>query len=234
MKKIFEIIFVFILCLTSFCVGWVMSLKHQKTAFKKQASTLSQKEMASLREPPKSLALEESSLMNFPLPNIPISVSEGSSNASEGGDGETQMGPLSQDQNPSKEGESLEKQKPEQKTDPQAEESSLLKEMKKRMDKFDKLNRKAFNRIKKRQNVFNEKGQYSFLINVFSKEDEAIKYAQNLRGQFPLWNFFLRPDKQNLRVYLGPFLTKDRAGDFIKALPDPKPFPNYFLELEGF
>ena len=59
-----------------------------------------------------------------------------------------------------------------------------------------------------------------------------MEYVQKLRGRFPLWGFFLRPDRQNLRVYLGPFLTKERATDFIKALPNPKPFPNYFLEAE--
>ena len=103
----------------------------------------------------------------------------------------------------------------------------------KRKEKFDKLNHKAFERIKNRQNVFNVRGRFSFLINVFSKEKEAVEYVQKLRGRFPLWGFFLKPDRQNLRVYLGPFLTKDRAGDFIKTLPDPKPFPNYFLEMEG-
>lgn len=235
MKKIFEVIFVFILCLSSFCVGWVMSLKHQKKAVEEQASALSLKESDSLREPLNSLTLAETSLINFPSSHPPLSVSESSSNISEEGAGETQRGLLSQDQHPPKETESPEKQKTKQKTDQQAEdeESPLLKEMKKRRDKFNKLNRKAFEQIKNRQNVFKERGQYSFLINVFSKEDEAIKYVQRLRGQFPLWNFFLRPDKQNLRVYLGPFLTKERAGDFIKVLPDPKPFPNYFLELEG-
>ena len=138
--------------------------------------------------------------------------------------------PSSEDKkSPEKEAASV-KQKAEQ----QEENSPLLVAEKKRKDKFYEFNRKAFDQIKNRQNVFNEKGQYSFLINVFSKEKEAMQYVKKLREQFPLWSFFLRPDKQNLRVYLGPFLTKERAGDFIKALPDPKPFPNYFLESEGF
>ena len=97
-------------------------------------------------------------------------------------------------------------------------------------EKFKKINQNAFRKIKNKQNIFHERGEFSFLINVFSKEKEAMEYVENLRLKFPTWNFFFKPDRQNLRIYLGPFPTKTKAKNFIKTIPDPKPFPNYFLE----
>ena len=224
MKKIFEIIFMFVICLTSFIAGWVMSLRYQKKISLEQISSASSKTLRSvesegLRKEPNHLTLEETSLINLPSSDSPSSSSESVSEAAE---------VIKNVQ---------EKELPNQaistKDQEEAEDPPLSDSEKKRRDKFDKLNREDFDRIKNRQNVFNERGRVSFLINVFSKEDEAMEYVQKLRGQFPLWGFFLKPDKQNLRVYLGPFLTKERAADFIKVLPDPKPFPNYFMETEG-
>ena len=228
MKKILEIVFVFLICLASFFAGWVMSLKYQKKLSREHAPADSAESFAlskTLKEDPSRLTLEETSLINLPAPDFSSSPPENLSYKEE----IKETAPLeSSPAGKLPEPVSLSEEQKEQKKKPVFSDSE-----KKQMDKFDKLNQKAFYRIKNRQNVFNERGQFSFLINVFSKEAEAMKYVQKLRGEFPLWGFFLKPDRQNLRVYLGPFLTKARAADFIKALPDPKPFPNYFLEAEG-
>ncbi|MCY4512301.1 MAG: SPOR domain-containing protein, partial [Bdellovibrionales bacterium] len=209
MKKIFEIIFVFIICLASFCAGWVMSLRYQKKALMEQASSVSLPEMEFLREISNSPDLAETSLTNLPPQIFSPLVSENPSDTLKVVE-ETQAEPSSEDKKSPEKTAASAKQKVEQ---PEEKEKSLLLDAeKKRKDKFDEFNRKAFDQIKGRQNVFMEKGKYSFLINVFSREKEAMQYVKKLRGQFPLWNFFLRPDKQNLRVYLGPFLTKERAG----------------------
>lgn len=224
MKKIFEIIFMFVICLASFITGWVMSLRYQKKISPEQISSASSKKPDSmeseiLQKEPNHLTLGETSLVNLPSSDSPPPSLESVSETAN----------VTEDVN----GKKMPSQVISTKEQEAVEDPPLSNPEKKRKDKFDELNREAFNRIKNRQNVFNERGQVSFLINVFSKENEAMEYVQKLRGQFPLWGFFLKPDKQNLRVYLGPFLTKERAADFIKVLPDPKPFPNYFLETEG-
>ena len=226
MKKILEIVFVFVICLTSFFAGWVMSLKYQKRISRGNASPAAESPaLSETTENPTPLTPGETSLTNLPTPDPSPSSSENSSPA-----GEMKKAPPPEDPSAG----TLPPPDPLSEERKEAEEQPPLSDSEvKRKKKFDKLNRKAFSRIKNRQNVFNERGQFSFLINVFSKEDEAVEYVQKLRGRFPLWGFFLKPDRQNLRVYLGPFPTKDRAADFIKALPDPKPFPNYFLEAEG-
>ena len=233
MKKILEIVFVFVLCLASFCAGWVMSLKYQEKLSREKASLDSSEDPVLSKiskDSPPQLTLGETSLTNLPASDF-SSSSENLPGKAEIKETEPSGGsPVGKlPESASVAGEQKEVKQREEEGKP-----SLSDLEKNRKDKFDKLNRKAFSRIKNRQNVFNERGQFSFLINVFSKEAEAMDYAQKLRGQFPLWGFFLKPDRKNLRVYLGPFLTKGRAADFIKALPDPKPFPNYFLEEEGF
>ena len=233
MKKILEIVFVFIICLASFFAGWVMSLKYQEGLSWGKASLASSENPAfskTSKENPPRLTLGETSLTNLPPSDLSSLPSENPSHKAETKEVKSLKSPpagkLPEPAAVPEEQKEIEQR--EKKGKP-----SLSDLEKKRKDKFDKLNQKAFYRIKNRQNVFNERGQFSFLINVFSKEEEAMEYVQKLRGQFPLWGFFLKPDQQNLRVYLGPFLTKARAADFIKALPDPKPFPNYFLETEG-
>ena len=106
-------------------------------------------------------------------------------------------------------------------------ENALLREK-----KYQKFNKKEFTKIENQQSFFTREGQYSFLINAFSKEKPALEYIEKLKTRFPVWNFFIRPDKIHLRVYLGPFKTKREALEFINKITAPSPFPNYFLEKE--
>ena len=99
--------------------------------------------------------------------------------------------------------------------------------------KYHSFNNQAFLKIKGRQAFFTSEGKYSFLINVFSQEKPALEHIKNLKNRFPLWSFFIKPDRNHLRVYLGPFQSKKEALDFIKNIPSPTPFPNYFLEEES-
>lgn len=101
-------------------------------------------------------------------------------------------------------------------------------------EKYLQFNKEEFAKIKDQQSFFSKEGQYSFLINVFSEEKSAFAYIEKLKKRFPVWNFFIRPDKIQLRVYLGPFETKKEALNFIEKIPAPSPFPNYFLEKETF
>ena len=100
-------------------------------------------------------------------------------------------------------------------------------------EKYHSLNQQEFLKIKDRQSFFKSEGKYSFLINVFSTEKQTFEYIKNLKNRFPLWSFFIRSDRNHLRVYLGPFQTKKQALEFIKNIPSPSPFPNYFLEEES-
>ena len=241
MKRYLEIIFMFVVCLASFCAGWLMSLRHQKKLSQIAPSVTAPPEN---RLFPKQSLFAENPLepdisprpLTFaappPLPPPAINKVEPplppppppAGHSASAGKGEIKTTSANVIKQAPPLPPPLAKPKEERPL------SGLELERKK---SFDKLNHEAFERIKNRQNVFNARGKFSFLINVFSKEKEAVKYVQKLRGRFPLWGFFLKPERQNIRIYLGPFLTKERAGDFIKTLPDPKPFPNYFLEMEG-
>ena len=119
---------------------------------------------------------------------------------------------------------------------PQDTKQSVLekKDTSSREEKYLQFNKKEFAKIEDQQSFFSKKGQYSFLINVFSEEKSAFAYIEKLKKRFPVWNFFIRPDKVQLRVYLGPFETKKEALKFIEKIPAPSPFPNYFLEKETF
>ena len=97
-------------------------------------------------------------------------------------------------------------------------------------EKYDKMNREQLILISEDQSFFTARGQYSFLINAFAQEEKALEYIQRLKKKFPLWSFLIKAKKQKLKIYLGPFDTEKSAGEFIKTLPEPSPFPGYFLE----
>ena len=241
MKRTLEIIFMFAVCLASFCAGWVMSLRHQKNLSQTTPSIAPLPENRFFPKPKQTATGNpmESAFDTFLAPPL-----TGKPSSAPPERAKSPFSPALPSKNLSPAPDSGEAKTPAENTTKnqpappplakKAEEKRPLSGSElKRKEKLDKLNRKAFERIKNRQNVFNARGRFSFLINVFSKEKEAVEYVQKLRGRFPLWGFFLKPDRQNFRVYLGPFLSKERAGDFIKTFPDPKPFPNYFLEMEG-
>lgn len=99
--------------------------------------------------------------------------------------------------------------------------------------KYKAFNQEGFIKTQGEQKYFSIDGQYSLLINVLSAEKSARDYIKSLKNRFPLWNFFIKPDSPQLRIYLGPFKTKSEALKFIENLPTPSPFPNYFMEEEG-
>ena len=106
-------------------------------------------------------------------------------------------------------------------------------EVKKQVEKIRKRNKENFLKLTEKETSFSSSGKYSFLINVFSQEKEALAYIKRLKTQFPVWNFFINLDNNiNFRIYLGPFNTKQEAQKFINNLSS-KPFPNYFLENVG-
>ena len=98
---------------------------------------------------------------------------------------------------------------------------------------YNKKNWQAFSQVKNRQKYFFFNGKYSFLINVFSQEEQALDYLKTSRQAHPEWSFFIVEDKNKFRIYLGPFRTKEQASSFMNQITDPKPFPNYFLEKRG-
>lgn len=100
----------------------------------------------------------------------------------------------------------------------------------KQQEKYDKMNREQLQLISKDQRFFTPKGRYSFLINAFDDEEKALKYIQGLKKKFPLWSFLIKARPRSLKIYLGPFETEKTAAEFIKSIPEPAPFPGYFLE----
>ena len=107
------------------------------------------------------------------------------------------------------------------------------KEITRKQKKHDAANRKYLLNIPNNK-LFLLKGRYSFLVNVFSDETKALKYVQSLRRQYPLWNFFIKIYGGGIKIYLGPFTTKQKADNFINTIPkEPLPFPNYFLEKQS-
>ena len=98
---------------------------------------------------------------------------------------------------------------------------------------YEAFNQEEFVKTQGEKIYFYKDGRYSFLIYVLSVKESAKNYVKSLKTRFPLWNFFIKPDSPQLRIYLGPFKTKSEAMKFIENLPTPSPFPNYFLEEEG-
>ena len=99
---------------------------------------------------------------------------------------------------------------------------------------FNKLNWRAFSKVKNKKKYFFFNGEYSFLINVFSREEEALKYIQNLRSKYPSWSLFIKFVEKNFRVYIGPFKTQKKARLFMsKEVQNPQPFPSHLLQKVG-
>ena len=95
---------------------------------------------------------------------------------------------------------------------------------------YDKKNREQLLKIKGQQKLFTSTGQFSFLVNVFSKPKEALQYNQTIKKQYPTWSFFLKAYSDHVRIYLGPFASKQKALEFKNKLPQPPPFDMNFLE----
>lgn len=98
---------------------------------------------------------------------------------------------------------------------------------------YNKVNRARLLSISKQQTDFVLNGEYSFLVNVFSGEKKALEYIEKLQNKYPLWNFFIKLHKGNIKIYLGPFTSREKALNFMRLAPTPPPFPNYFLEQQA-
>jgi len=109
--------------------------------------------------------------------------------------------------------------------------SELSQELAQKQKQYDILNRKYLLSLPQNPN-FVLKGAYSFLINVFSKEEEAVKYVDKLKKQYPLWNIFIKMYNGGTKIYLGPFETIKKANRFMDSITK-KPFPNYVLEKQS-
>lgn len=105
-----------------------------------------------------------------------------------------------------------------------------LSPLKKLQQEYDKKNREQFARLSSGKKVFSVDGKFSFLVNVFSEQDEAMEFFSKMKSQYPSWSFFLKVHKDHIRVYLGPFSSKEKAMEFKKSQPHPLPFSQDFLE----
>ncbi|MCY4321328.1 MAG: SPOR domain-containing protein [Bdellovibrionaceae bacterium] len=98
-------------------------------------------------------------------------------------------------------------------------------------ERYNKKNKEQLLAIEKEQKFFKTNGKFSFMINVFSDEKKAIQYINQMKGQYPLWSFLLKANKDHIRVYLGPFPSKKLAQEFKDSLSNPTPFSSLeFLE----
>ena len=96
--------------------------------------------------------------------------------------------------------------------------------------KYYKNNLEQLIRILGSQNFFTRDGQFSFLINAFSEEDEALDYVKSMKKNHPLWSFLLKDHGNHIRIYLGPFKSKQKAFEFQENIPDSVYFFRDFLE----
>ena len=91
-------------------------------------------------------------------------------------------------------------------------------------DEYDKKNKEHLLLIEKDQKFFKTTGKFSFMINVFSEQDKAFEFVKEMKQQYPMWSFLLKVHKDHIRVYLGPFPSKELANEFKKSIPQPLPF----------
>ena len=95
---------------------------------------------------------------------------------------------------------------------------------------YDKKNREQLLQISGEQDFFTINGHFGFLVNVFSEQDKALEYVQNMKENYPLWSFLLKAYKDHVRIYLGPFQSKQKALEFKQSIPQQPPFALDFLE----
>ena len=99
---------------------------------------------------------------------------------------------------------------------------------------YDKKNKEQLFSIENQQEFFKPSGKFSFLVNVFSKEEKAFEYIEKMKKEYPFWSFLLKSHGDHIRIYLGPFVSKKEALKFKKELPLPYPFSSLeYLEEVG-
>ncbi len=103
-------------------------------------------------------------------------------------------------------------------------------EWQKLQEEYDKKNRAQLIKIAGNQKFFTIDGKFSFLIDVFSEQEKALDYIQEMKKFYPLWSFLIKAHSGHVRVYLGPFPSKQKALEFKKSIPEPSPFSQIFLE----
>ena len=86
---------------------------------------------------------------------------------------------------------------------------------------FLKKNKAHLLAIENQQKFFKSDGKYSFLVNVFSTQEEALKYFIDRKERYPLWNFLVKAYPDHIRIYLGPFPSKELAMEFKNNLSAP-------------
>lgn len=109
-------------------------------------------------------------------------------------------------------------------------ENSVSSTLQKIQKEYDKKNRKQLMEISGNQKFFKINGNFSFLVNVFSEQTEALNYVKSMKEIYPSWSFLLKAHIDHIRIYLGPFQTKEKALEFQKIIPSPSPFSQLFLE----
>ena len=102
--------------------------------------------------------------------------------------------------------------------------------LKEKQDRYDQKNKEQLTAILENQNIFTKQGQFSFLVNVFSEEEEALEYVKKMKRDYPLWSFLIKVKSDHIRIYLGPIASKEKALKFKNTLPQPLPFSLDFLE----
>jgi len=90
--------------------------------------------------------------------------------------------------------------------------------------KYNETNKEQLLAIEKQQDFFKSTGKFSFLVNVFSKEEKAIEYIETMKKDYPFWSFLLKSHGDHIRIYLGPFVSREEALKFKKELSFPYPF----------
>lgn len=113
---------------------------------------------------------------------------------------------------------------------PTAEKSQEMEDLKKLQLAYDEKNKEQLLQILKDQKFFSLEGKFSFLINVFSERDKALDYIKDMKDKYPLWSFLIKVHKDHVRIYLGPFQSRERALEFKAQIPPPSPFSLDFLE----
>ena len=97
----------------------------------------------------------------------------------------------------------------------------LSPQLKKIREDFFKKNKEQLLAIESQQKFFKSNGKYSFLVNVFSTQDEALEYFGKIKERYPLWSFLMKAYTDHIRIYLGPFASKELALEFKNNLSVP-------------
>ena len=108
------------------------------------------------------------------------------------------------------------------------------KQEKKTNTSSEKENKQEIDTTKKadqvKKNPKQETVLYGLLIESYNKKQDAAEKAAQLKLRFPKWKILFKKSKDLYKVYIGPFVQKEKAENFLKEIQQKPDFSSVKME----